>query len=307
VGAVRPAPESRRWTVVFGVDDEYTVPLTVALQSLHDCDEQLAQRLDLVVLHEALSAQSLALLDFHSHRLGLRLVTQAVSLPGLTYNLAFGGTRANYLRLAIPEVLSGEDRVLYLDADVVVCAGLAPLLHTDLHGLPLGAVRDPVNPTYERGRALPSWRELGIPGDREYFNSGVLLVDLVAARRDRLFERAFDVVANHADRLRLWDQDALNVAAADRWHRLDRRWNTAPFSALLRTPWIRYAAEDLVPVTELVGGEADAAVMHYVSPAKPWKGLLPDGPANVLYQRHLAAVRAAERREPAYPSGKEAP
>ena len=282
-------------TIVFAIDDAYCLPLTVAWQSLCSTNKRLIPSLDLVVLYEELTAATLARLAFHASRLGLRMTTVRATLPELAYNTEYGGQTANYLRLAIPEALPGRSRVLYLDADVVIDADLTPLLYADLNGMPLGAVRDPVNPTYELGHAFPGWKELGIPGDREYFNSGVLVIDLAAADRENLFPRAFEVVAGHAAQLRLWDQDALNVAAAGRWHRLPTRWNTAPLSALTRTPWIRYRAEHLVPLADLIAAEAQAAIVHYVSPSKPWLGLLPSGPASELFQRHADAVLAAEQ------------
>jgi lipopolysaccharide biosynthesis glycosyltransferase len=282
-------------TIVFAVDDAYCLPLAVAWQSLSATNGSLIPSLDVVVLHEDLMAQALDRLQFHASRLGLRMTIVKVALPNLSYNTSYGGKKANYLRLAIPEALPGLSRVLYLDADVVIDADLTPLLNADLHGMALGAVRDPINPTYELGGALPIWKHLGIPGNREYFNSGVLVIDLAVAERENLFPRAFQVVADHGGQLRLWDQDALNVAMADQWHRLPARWNTVPMSALARTPWVRYRAESLVPLADLIAAECDAAIMHFVSPSKPWRGLLPHGAANDLFQRYADAVLAAEQ------------
>lgn len=282
-------------TIVFAIDDAFWRPLTVAWQSLSETNAGLLPTLDIVVLHERLSDASVARLEFHARRLGLRLAMVTARLPNLPYNLAYGGTRANYLRLAIPEVLAGEDRVLYLDADVVIRGDLSLLFSEDLGGLPLGAVRDQVNPVYEIGAALPDWDSLGIPGSREYFNSGVLVIDVAAATREDVFGRAFEVVTDHSSHLRLWDQDALNVAAANRWHRLPMCWNSAPLSALTRTPWVRYRAEHVMPLTDIVAAEDQAVITHYISPSKPWRGLLPDGPANALYQRYANPVLAAEQ------------
>lgn len=280
--------------IAFAVDDNYCLPLLVAWQSLRETNPGLAREVPVVVLHEGLSAGSAARIEFHARRLGLDASLRPARLPDLPYNVAFGGARANYLRLAIPDALTGHDRVLYLDADLVIRDDLGPLLRADLRGMPIGAVRDPVNPTYESGQALPGWQALGIPGHREYFNSGVLVIDQPAATRADLFGRALDMVAKHPQMLRLWDQDALNVAAGDRWHRLPGRWNSVPFSALVRTPWIRYKAASVTPLADLIAAEDDAAITHYVSPAKPWKGLLPRGAANDLYQRQATAVLAAE-------------
>jgi lipopolysaccharide biosynthesis glycosyltransferase len=217
-------------------------------------------------------------------------------MPDLPYNVAYGGAKANYARLVIPDVLPDARQVLYLDADLIILDDLKPLLRTQLsNGQPLGAVRDPVNPTLGLGRALPGWQHLGLSPQREYFNSGVLLLDLATCGRDGVFERAWRAVSENPQMLRMWDQDALNLAAADNWHRLPARWNTAPLSALSRTPWIRYRAESLVPLADLIRAEDDAAIMHYITPSKPWRNLLPDGRPNAVYQRHFATVRSAEK------------
>lgn len=284
-----------RPTLVFAIDGNFALPLAVAWLSLSESNPELIGSADVVLLHDSgLGPVVRGRLRRHAERLGIRLLLCRARLPRLPYNTRFGGARANYLRLDIPRALAGRGRVLYLDADVLVLADLRPLLDVDLAGLPLAAVQDAVNPTYDAGKALQDWEHWGIPGSRAYFNSGVLLLDLPAIARDGLVERAYSVVAERPHSLRLWDQDALNVAAADRWLRLPRRWNTPPLSALRRTPWIRGTAGRAVPETELLAVESAAAVLHFLSPAKPWLGLLPAGPALDLYAPRLAAVRAAE-------------
>ncbi|WP_189212560.1 glycosyltransferase family 8 protein [Actinokineospora fastidiosa] len=279
--------------VVFAVNDLYCLPLLVTLQSLRESNPDIAEHAHVTVLHQNLRPESAERIGVRCDRLGLSVELRAAPLPDLPYNLCFGATLTHYLRFAIPELLAGHDRVLYLDADLVIKDDLRPLLTANLHGLPFGAVRDPNNPLYRYGRAAPGWRALGIPDDREYFNSGVMLLDFSAGAGE-VFDRALRVIEDHSEMLRLHDQDALNIAAADRWCRLPRRWNAFPFSALLRTEWIQYGAEDLVPMADLLAEEPDAAILHYVTPSKPWLGLLPDGPANDLYQAHLTTVLNAE-------------
>jgi lipopolysaccharide biosynthesis glycosyltransferase len=262
----------------------------VALQSLHATNAADLARINVVVLHEGLGDQSRRRIDRQAEALGISVRLHRAQLPDLPYNTAFGGSRANYLRLALPDAVAGAERALYLDADIVVCAPVALLAEANLDGLPVGAVRDSINPTLATGSALPNWSDLGLTGDQEYFNSGVMVLDLAACARDEIFDRAFRAVAEHSAHLRLWDQDALNLSVRDRWFRLPRQWNSIPYSALSRVPWIRYRAEEIQPAAELIAAENDAAIMHYVSPSKPWLGLLPDGPANDLYHRHLRSV-----------------
>ncbi|MBE2997223.1 glycosyltransferase family 8 protein [Nocardiopsis sp. HNM0947] len=281
-------------TVAFAVDENYCLPLTVAWQSLRDCAPDLVPALDVRVLHTGLSGASLRRLTGHAARLGICVRFHHVHLPVMEYPVAFGGAHANYLRMLLPRVLPEVGRVLYLDSDLLVLGDLREVLDTDLRGSCIGAVRDPVNPAYRFGKAMPGWVELGIPGDREYFNSGLMLIDLDRSREEGFFERGFVFVEEYPQHIRLWDQDALNWAADDRWERFPAEWNAFPFSALNRTPWVRYTAEDLMPMGRLLDAEVGARVLHYASPAKPWMGLLPSGRASSLYHEYLDPVLSAD-------------
>jgi lipopolysaccharide biosynthesis glycosyltransferase len=270
--------------LVFAIDDNYCWPLLVALQSLSVTNPALSRTAAVYVLHAGLRDRSVQAIESHARRLGLDVSVLAVTMPDLPYNVSKGGAVANYLRLAIGEVLPDVARAVYVDADVLIRKDISGLVDVDLGGRTFGAVRDQIAPTCANASWTDWWTEQGVDRSRDYFNSGVLVLDLEACAATGLFERAFEYVRAFPDRMRLWDQDALNLAADDQWHRLERRWNTFPMSALVRTPWVRYAAEDVTPLSRLVEGEQDACIFHYVSPAKPWKGLLPSGEARNAYE-----------------------
>jgi lipopolysaccharide biosynthesis glycosyltransferase len=182
---------------------------------------------------------------------------------------------AIFLRLGLAEALPDLDRVIYLDADTVVCRDISELHDTAMDGRPLAAVPDfnlfhfeLHNPIPIRDRFGASLlylkEELGIAyrhaGD--YFNSGVLLLDLAAWRRLRLAEACHAFIRGR--RLQWPDQDALNVVVGSNYVALDARWNTmaaaleniAPMAsaqAMLRERW-----------------SADPWIVHYTGTRKPW-------------------------------------
>jgi lipopolysaccharide biosynthesis glycosyltransferase len=282
--------------IVFGVDDRYVVGLGVALRSLVAHNRDHLAEMEVIVLHEDLSPEAIRRVRCHGEELGDRLRLLRCHLPDRGYDVSRGATRANYLRLFMDRVLPDRDRVLYLDSDVLVLGDLAPLLATDLGELPLAAVRDPTQGVYRYGNALPGWRELGIPPDREYFNSGVMLARLEQCRRAGLFERALRFMEERPDCIVWWDQDALNWAVDDRWLRLDRTWNAAPMSALIGEQSCGYGMEEVVPLRTLLDEELRARILHYMSWLKPWNPQFPIGPARIRYARFLLEAQAAERR-----------
>ncbi len=281
--------------IVFAIDDGFLEPLVVALHSLAGAHPDGVPELEVLVLHTGLSGRGLARIGRHADALGLAVRPVRVPVSPGRYPVTGRASEATYLRLAMPEVVD-RDRVLYLDADILVTGDLRPLLRTPLSGRPLGAVRDPQNPIVRYGIGLPGWRELGVPGDREYFNSGVLLMDLPACAEYKIFQRCDEFLTRYPGHVRFWDQDALNWAADDNWLRLPRRWNTFPMSAILLLPGDQYRAEHVLPVAELIADEPTAHVLHFAGGGKPWNGRLPDGPARRRYAAVHARARAVDAR-----------
>ncbi|MEU4234870.1 glycosyltransferase family 8 protein [Nonomuraea sp. NPDC026600] len=279
--------------IVCCVDDGYVRPLSVLMESLAAIGQHAGLRL--VVVHAGLTRASRDQLARHADRLDLDLLTHQVRAAS-EGPVSGWVSDAVYLRLEIGDALADRyDRILYLDADTLVLDDLRPLLLTPLEGAAVAAVRDPQNPVIGAGIALPGWADLDLPFGRDYFNSGVMLLDLPACAEQDLFTEARHFLADHPDQVVLWDQDALNVAAADRWKRLDRRWNTFALSPLAAAPDYRHIdAEPYSPLGMLLADEPGASILHFAGPAKPWKDDYPDSALKSVYQRFLRAVEKAE-------------
>lgn len=166
-----------------------------------------------------------------------------------------------WFRILLPELLPDADRVLYLDADVLVVDSLAPLWASDLTGSWVAAVTN-VPERHMLGHAT----QVGLPDPRGYFNSGVLLLNLAAMRRDGRTAALLACAREQADRL-LWpDQDALNLVLGPRRRALHPRWNL--MNSIRRFPW----ADELLDPTERSDAIRRPAIVHFEGPAenKPW-------------------------------------
>ncbi|MCG5215486.1 glycosyltransferase family 8 protein [Streptosporangium soli] len=277
--------------IVCGVDDGYVLPLRVMMESLAVAHDDCLDELRLFVLHSGLDDGLARLIRADARRLGLWLELRTVLAGRIRHPVSGWVSEAVYLRLAIGEALREETAVLYLDADVLVLGDLCPLLARELGGVPVAAVRDPQNPIIGQGIALPGWRELGLPAGREYFNSGVMLLDLAQCERLRLFEQARHFLTEHPESVTFWDQDALNWAVDDDWIRLERRWNTFALSSLSKREGFVHYAEPVSPLETLLADEGNAAVLHFAGPAKPW---LPGYPAGVVHDLYLGFLHAVK-------------
>jgi lipopolysaccharide biosynthesis glycosyltransferase len=169
------------------------------------------------------------------------------------------GGRMSWMRVVLPDALPAVERVVYLDADTLVRHSVLPLWNA-LDDAPIAAVANVTEPAM-----YPHLRSLGLDDPKNYFNAGVLVINLAAWREER--------VTDHLTRLALsrplpwYDQDALNVVFADRWKRLHPRWNA--MNSLWGWP---DHAQRIFTHDELGAARDEPAVVHFEGPpiAKPW-------------------------------------
>ena len=128
--------------------------------------------------------------------------------------------RSIWYRVLLPELLPAASRALYIDADTLVTAPLRPLWNTDLSGALFAAGPTPLYPF------MSNWpvQKLGLPSERLYPNSGVLLMDLERMRAEG-FVAALRSYARERIRGGCAEQDALAAVYHQRCHFLHPRWN----------------------------------------------------------------------------------
>lgn len=125
---------------------------------------------------------------------------------------------AVYNRLLLPELVAEwTDRLLYLDCDMLVLEDLSSLFARPLHGHILGAVYD----NYVQVQPL-----IGITEPGNYFNSGMLLIDVAGWRQNDISQRCIDYLRQHPEHIKYVDQCALNAVFAGNWERLPSAYNT---------------------------------------------------------------------------------
>ncbi len=166
-----------------------------------------------------------------------------------------------YYRLLAPHLLPEHlNRILYLDPDILVINSLRPLWEIDLNGR-LFAAASHTGVT----EIANSVNRIRLGTDSDYFNSGVLLMDLNQCRKEILPDEVFAFSAAHSTSLLLPDQDILNAMYGSRILPLDDAvWN--------------YDARNYKRYLVCSSGKADldwvishTAILHFCGRAKPWK------------------------------------
>lgn len=191
--------------------------------------------------------------------------------------------RATWYRIFLPELLADVERVLYLDSDLIVVDSLRPLQAIDLSEHYLAAVTNVFQIEHLR---RPT--KLGLKGPLEYFNAGVMLMNLELMRRDDRTAALVEYATRNADKLAWRDQDAVNVVLGGRRLALHPRFNC--MNSVLNFPWSPY-----VFGPEAVDEAHDnPAVRHFEGPSvnKPW---------HYMCDRRLCELYARHRRQTPWP------
>jgi lipopolysaccharide biosynthesis glycosyltransferase/MoaA/NifB/PqqE/SkfB family radical SAM enzyme len=176
-------------------------------------------------------------------------------------------TPETYFRLFLPQVLSNYEKVLYLDADTVVCRDVAELYNIDLDGAILGAVRDPIisgsnkSPAYNKRADMA---KLGIKNIYDYFQAGVLLIDLKKISENGLCDKMIEYAATHD--CDLVDQDVLNLFCQGRVKFIDNKWNVDVNSIAVKVAPYAPAAM----WKDYKANREHAYIYHFAGADKPW-------------------------------------
>ena len=239
--------------IFFACDDAYVPPLTVCLKSISEnsSDEYVY---DVKILTSSMSHESIKVLtglEFKNVRVAVVNVDERTSLirGELGKRLRDYYSESIYYRIFIPSLFSHLDRAIYIDCDTVLVDDIAKMYFEELDGAILGAVADEsIPPVPEFCEYTRNW--VGVESGR-YFNSGVLLMDLSAFRRERLEERILDALCAYNFETVAPDQDYLNFFCRDRVKYLGAGWNKQP----------RKSDIDL----------GDIHLIHYNMFEKPWR------------------------------------
>ncbi|TWT72735.1 General stress protein A [Posidoniimonas polymericola] len=274
--------------IVVAADESFAVGAGVLMQSVI---ETTSERVHFYFFHDALTPASRALIEqtvAASSRSDLTMVDAGralAALPAPQRTDAY--TKMTYARLLTPDYVPA-DRAIYLDSDTLVRADINTLFQHDMAGRPVAAVRDyaavrlSLRSQVERDYFNDATDGRGVD---DYFNAGVLLLDLARLRREGQLQRSLELVAS-SRKLRFADQCALNLAIRGQYTPLAERWNTnVAHQGMTRDP--------LAPASlrQRVQAAFDApAVLHYVGP-KPWT-MFP----TVLKREHQEVLRRSPWR-----------
>ena len=169
-------------------------------------------------------------------------------------------TKTTYFRLFIPNLYPQYDKAIYLDSDIVVLGDIAELYNVNMGNNLIAAAPDDVIQTTKVFQEYAE-KVVGVADYRNYFNAGILLMNLDEFRKFN-FQEKFLYLLETIKFTVAQDQDYLNRLCKGKVKIIDKAWDRMPI-----------AIDDMK--------EEDIKVIHYNLAYKPWHF------ENVLYKAYF--------------------
>lgn len=139
-----------------------------------------------------------------------------------------------YARLICPYIFeSSVEKILYLDADIICLKECREIFNSNLNGSIVAACRDSKYLNFKHkisnqcsSSIIPNYKELGFNGNEFYFNSGVMLIDVILWKKENISVKIINILNKNKDNIILWDQYGLNIILVGLWTELEKKWNT---------------------------------------------------------------------------------
>lgn len=294
---IMPAFSENNVPIVLAADNKYTPYVTVLLRSIID-NANPNRNYDFVILNSNITDENKRGLraEFRdSLNVSIRFTNVKRLFDNYDLYLHRHFTVEIYYRLFMQDIMKNYDKVIYLDSDMVVLEDICKLYDMELDDNYMAVVQDVdsagcyngVDP--DRKEYHAKYMKMNDP--YAYFNSGVLLMNLIKFRQDFTSDQIMQFAAS-----KKWlfpDQDVLNVLCEGKVFYLDMTWNvmmnwkntiSSRIETAKRAPYWLYL--------EYMESRKSPKIVHYAGFQKPWD--VPDCDYAEFFWKYAKRTKAYE-------------
>lgn len=237
--------------VFFAIDDKYVPFFAATLQSLVDNSTEKYCYVVKILYTDISEDNKEKLMKYERENISIEFVDVNFHISKIRNKLHTRDyyTNTTYFRIFIPKLYPEFSKALYIDSDVIIKADIAELFNIDIGDNLLGAAREDVIQTYKVFQEYAE-KVVGVSSYTNYFNAGVLIMNLEELRKLKLQEK-FIYMLDTIKFTVAQDQDYLNRICKGRVQIIDSAWNKTPV------------------ILDNIA-EEDVKIMHYILIYKPW-------------------------------------
>lgn len=254
--------------IVFICDETYIIPTVTAITSLIKNKKQNTCYTVYIVANNISDSSINIFYKFNNIKnINIKIIKKSIEYAEFKINNGISKvTTSAILKFKLADILSNLDKVLYLDGDVIVQKDLLELYNTELTQEFAAAVKD-LRAMYKFN---PSVTERLKITRQEYFNSGVMLLNLSKIREDNISEKLLEYRKNGINFF--MDQDALNVVFENNVKYLSL------FNNFMLTVFSFFSLDEINYYFDISENKKnkkyfvkESAILHFTSNEKPWQ------------------------------------
>lgn len=237
--------------IFFAVDDGYIPFLAVALESLID-NASKEYYYSIKILYTNINEENKRKINkYKCENVNIEFVDLNYYIEKVKDKLYTRDyyTKTTYFRLFIPNLYPQYNKAIYLDSDIVVLGDISELYNQEIENNLVAAAPDDV---IQSTKVFQEYAEkvVGVADYRNYFNAGILLMNLDEFRKFK-FQEKFLYLLETIKFTVAQDQDYLNRLSKGKVKIIDKAW-------------------DKMPIANDNFDENNLKIIHYNLAYKPW-------------------------------------
>ena len=266
----RSSSMASRINIAFAIDENFVDQLNIAIYSLLKNNQD--SKFDINIINAGLTERSQSsikeiLKHYKNSKISfINIQDQKHLFSDLPLTVSHI-SRATYYRFLLAELFPKLDKILWLDADILVTNKIDKLWETDIEKVYAAGVDAPgIKNNFSEYK-----KEIGFDIDELHVNAGILLLNLGKIRRDNKTKELFDNTIKLKDKIRFQDQCIINITFQGKMKELGDEYNYTDY-AQMRDKDSRIK---------------EVAIVHYTGARKPWCQYDPNDKYNVLYFKYI--------------------
>lgn len=257
--------------VVYASDDKFAEIMGVSILSLFENNKD-SEKIHVYVLDGNIGCENKDRLKSLACSYNRAIELEFVSIQKIKSELSKiapdRGSEAQFARLFISRLLPKDcERCLYLDCDTLIRHSLRSFYETDFEGNIVCGVMDCVSKWHRL--------KLGIGEKNVYINSGVMLVDLNAWRKNCIECKIIEIVKSFDGRIPYADQGCINLILQGKIKKEHPRFNCTLLYSVFSFNELRMYRNPSVCLSrsEIEEAKTEPSIVHFISLfciGRPW-------------------------------------
>ena len=283
-------------SIVVASDNFFAIMIAALLKSI-DVNHKTNEHIDFYIIDDGISAKFKNQLELVADpsRITLKWFKSKEIIPK---DIVIPMDKSSFpitvfLRIFIPYMIDQHaEKVIYLDVDTIVQDDISNLWNISLGDFTIGAVQDYSKTVDCRWAGIPNYKELGLPGDTKYFNSGVLLINPKKWRQEDITNQVIAVLSKYKEHVVMPDQYGLNVVFAKKWLELDSKWNWFANQENLSPSLVHFVEIKPIFTTYKFSEDYKKEFFRYLA-MTPWKNFKPISGNRRTLKKILTKIKKA--------------